>query len=89
MLFARESIGFFFIETGKYTVYWYWRDNLLSIKDKLCLNQLLKMNKSFDLSFFAELKDKSKHPCELEIVSSSADFVDRQVERLLGMKAFA
>ena len=67
----------------------------LHVYDKIKLyapysnNLILKLDdKLFDMSYFATLKDPALLPGELELIWSSAEYVNHQIERLLNLKVF-
>lgn len=72
------------IETNKYTVYWYVGSCALQIYAGHKI--LYDLIKSFDMSYFAILKDATLKPGELEFVWSSAEHVNHQVEEILAFR---
>ena len=77
------------IITDKYHIYWWVGSDTISIyhrdRDSKCL---LQFHKPFDLSFLATPEDPSKLPGEIKIIYSSAEMVNKQIERYLNLKAF-
>lgn len=77
------------ITTEKYSVVWY-----VSPTDEIIVygreskTHLLQCAKIFDMSYLAEIEDNSVNPGKLEILYSCSELVDKQIDRLLNLKAF-
>jgi hypothetical protein len=70
------------IITDKYWIYWYLGSGTVVFYPRTGAEPLLEFKKEFDLGFFATMHHNGS------IAYSSADRVNRQVERYLNMKAF-
>lgn len=87
------AAGFVEIKTDKYYIIWRPDSGRMSIRNRVLLgsgrqsNEIMSLFKKIDMSYFADIKEDIDI-CNVEILNSSVEFVNYQIERLLTLKAF-